>query len=53
MRMYRWMGSNCFTTKLTIMGLHFYDLLEWCRTFSGFQGSENSGMKGFKKTENI
>ena len=24
MRMYRWMGSNCFKTGLTIMGLHFY-----------------------------
>lgn len=24
MRMCRWMGSNCFTTGLTITGLHFY-----------------------------
>ena len=30
------------------MELHFYKLLKWSCTFSGFLGSENSGMKGFK-----
>ena len=53
--MCRWMGSNCFTTPVHDWidyhdGVAFVqELLEWCRTFSGFQGSENSGMKGFKK----
>ena len=40
--------GRIFTTGLTIMELHFYKLLEWGCTFSGFWGSENSGMKGFK-----
>ena len=30
--------GRIFTTGLTIMGLHFQELLEWGRTFSDFWG---------------
>ena len=41
MRMYRWMGSNCFTTGLTIMGLHFYKTyLNGVAHFQDFRGQK-------------
>ena len=43
-------GVELFHDWIDYYGVAFLkELLEWCRTFSGFQGSENSGMKGFKK----
>ena len=40
-RMCRWMGSNCFTTGLTIMGLHFYkSYLNGVAHFQDFRGQK-------------
>ena len=43
-----WMGSH-FRGWIDHNGVAFsLDLLEWDRFLSGFEGSENSGRKGFE-----
>ena len=49
MGMCRWMGSHSTTGLTDYYGFTFLEeLLKWGLTFSGFKGSENSGMWGFK-----
>ena len=51
MGMCPWMGAH-FPGWIDYYGVVFlWESLEWGRKFSGFWGSENSGMKGFKNNK--
>ena len=48
--MCHWMGSNCFTTGLTIMGLHFYkSYLNGVAHFQDFRGQKIQVGRDLKK----
>ena len=48
MGMYRWMGSHFHDWIGHYVSGCIYELREWRRTISGFWGSENSALQGFK-----